>query len=312
LQHDDETISVTFWGVRGSIPTPGYETSRYGGNTLCIELGLAGCGRTIIIDAGSGLRQLGDELLSRSGRKNDLPFDLLLSHTHLDHILGLPFFRPLYRRETRITIYGPTISSQDRLEQVIGGQLSYHYFPVRQVELSADITYVDLREGVYDMGDGIVLSATYLNHPLLCMGYRIDYQGVSLCTAFDTEPFRNVFITDSADPAYDAVMAEEGEHAASEANRRIKEFFHRADLLIHDAQFTEAEYRAGRLGWGHSSIEHAVAMAEAAEIRRLALVHHDPMRTDTEMDCLAEYYGGVRANSGMEVIFARESLSISI
>jgi phosphoribosyl 1,2-cyclic phosphodiesterase len=278
---------------------------------LCIELGFAGCGRAIIIDAGSGLRRLGDELPSRCRRTKNLTLDLLLTHTHLDHILGLPFFRPLYRPETRVNIYGPTASPQERLEQVIGGQLTYHYFPVRQVELAADISYVDLKEGVYDLGDGIVLSTTYLNHPLLCMGYRIDYRGVSVCTAFDTEPFRNVFITDSTDPAYDAVMAEEGEYAAGEANRRMQKFFHRADLLIHDAQFTEEEYRAGRIGWGHSSIEHAVATAEAAEIRRLALVHHDPMRTDTEMDGLAECYGGVRKDSGMEVIFAREGLSIT-
>ncbi len=312
LPHANNLISVTFWGVRGSIPTPGYETSRYGGNTLCIELGFSGCGRTIIVDAGSGLRGLGDELLSRCGEKNDLSFDLLLSHTHLDHILGLPFFRPLYRRETRALIYGPTISPKERLEDVIGGQLSYHYFPVRQVELAADIRYIDLREGVYDLGDGIVLRAAYLNHPLLCMGYRIEYHGASVCTAFDTEPFRNVFVTDCADPAYDAGMAEEGERAAGEANRRMQEFFRRTDLLIHDAQFTEEEYRSGRLGWGHSSIEHAVAVAEAAEVPRLALVHHDPLRSDTEMDGLSARYGGVRADSGTEVIFAREKLSLAI
>ncbi|MCK7513303.1 MAG: MBL fold metallo-hydrolase [Desulfobacterales bacterium] len=140
--------------------------------------------------------------------------------------------------------------------------------------------YVDLREGAYDLGDGIRLSATYLNHPLLCMGYRIEYRGRVLCTAFDTEPFRNVFITDPADPRYDEVMAQEGEQAVQAAALRMNAFLREADLLIHDGQFTEQEYRAGRVGWGHSSVEHAIGLAEASGARRLALVHHDPMRTD--------------------------------
>jgi len=308
---ETEQLQVTFWGVRGSIPTPGYETSRYGGNTLCVELRFGGCGRTFIIDAGSGIRRLGDDLLSRSGGAPGQSVDLLLSHTHLDHILGLPFFGPLYRRDTRLTLYGPTISPDDRLEQVIGGQLCYRYFPVRQVELAAQITYVDLREGVYDLGDGITLSATYLNHPLLCMGYRFDWQGRSVCTAFDTEPFRNLFITDPEDPAYDAVMALEGEQAAREADQRMRLFFRNADLLIHDGQYTEQEYRNGRSRWGHSSIEQATQAAEAAGCRRLALIHHDPMRSDSELDVLARHYGGLRSASGLEVCFAREGLAIT-
>jgi len=307
-----EQLQVTFWGVRGSIPTPGYETSRYGGNTVCVEVRFSGCGRTLIIDAGSGIRRLGDDLLARSKPAAGLTLDLLLSHTHLDHILGLPFFGPLYRRDTRLTLYGPTISQEDRLEQVIGGQLCYRYFPVRQIELAALITYVDLREGVYDLGDGITLTATYLNHPLLCMGYRLNWRGRSVCTAFDTEPFRNLFISDPAHPGYDAIMASEGEQAAREANLRMQAFFRDTDLLIHDGQYTEQEYRHGRAGWGHSSIEQAVAVAEAAGCRRLALIHHDPMRSDSELDGFAQRYGGLRPKSGLAVCFAREGMSITL
>jgi phosphoribosyl 1,2-cyclic phosphodiesterase len=307
-----DAITVTFWGVRGSIPTPGHETSRYGGNTLCIEVRFAGCGRTLIIDAGSGIRRLGDDLLARPGRARGLSVDILLSHTHLDHILGLPFFQPLYHRETRVSLYGPAISAEDRLEQVIGGQMSYRYFPVRQVELAAEISYIDLREGVYDLGDGIRLSATYLNHPLLCMGYRIEFGRRVLCTAFDTEPFHNVFITDPADPRYDKLMAQEGEQAAQAAAARMTAFLREADLLIHDGQFTQQEYQAGRVGWGHSSIEHAVSLAESSGSRRLALVHHDPTRTDTELDGLTERYGMLRPESQVEVCFAREGLSITL
>jgi phosphoribosyl 1,2-cyclic phosphodiesterase len=307
-----EQLLVTFWGVRGSIPTPGYETSRYGGNTLCVELRFSECGRTLIIDAGSGIRQLGDDLLTRPRPPEGLALDLFLSHTHLDHILGLPFFGPLYRRDTRVTIYGPSISPDDRLEEVIGGQLCYRYFPVRQVELAARITYVDLREGVYDLGDGIRLTATYLNHPLLCMGYRFDWRGRSVCTAFDTEPFRNLFVTNPADPAYDEIMAYEGEQAAREAALRMQSYFRDADLLIHDGQYTEEEYRSGRSGWGHSSIEQAVQAAASAGCRRLALIHHDPMRTDAELEVLSRCHSGVRPGSGLDVCFAREGSTVAL
>ena len=305
-------MKVTFWGVRGSIPTPGYETARYGGNTLCVEVSLGECGRTIVIDAGSGIRRLGHDLMARPGRAPRVALDLFLTHTHFDHILGLPFFQPLYQADTQVSLYGPVTSSEDGLKKVIGGQLSYQYFPVRQEELAADVRYVDLAEGVYDIGDGIWISATYLNHPLLCMGYRLECRGKVLCTAFDTEPFHNIFSTAPSDPSYDESMAREGTQAACEANLRIQEFLHGADLLIHAGQFTAAEYAAGRTGWGHSSIEHAMAVAEACGAQRLALVHHDPMRTDSEMDGLAQRYGGVRQGSELDVCFAHEGLSITL
>jgi phosphoribosyl 1,2-cyclic phosphodiesterase len=303
-------MRVTFWGVRGSIPTPGFETSRYGGNTLCVAVELPGCGRTLVVDAGSGIRALGDELVRRAPPAEGLRLDVLLTHTHLDHILGLPFFRPLYRSDTRVALYGPAISPEDGLEQVIGGQMSYRYFPVRQVELAAQVTYIDLREGTYDLGDGIRLGAAYLNHPLLCMAYRIEYGGRALCTAFDTEPFRNLFITDPADPRYDELMAREGDEAVRDAVGRMHAFYSGADLLIHDGQFTEAEYRAGRQGWGHSSVEEAIRSAEASGVGRLTLVHHDPMRTDSELDRMAAEYGGVRSGTGLEVSFAREGMTV--
>lgn len=305
-------MDVTFWGVRGSIPTPGFDTVRYGGNTLCIEAVPDGCARTLIVDAGSGIRLLGNALMSRSRVAGSLQIDLMLTHTHLDHILGLPFFRPLYHPATRATLYGPVISAADSLKRVIGGQLSYRYFPVRQVELSAEMHYVDLREGRLELGDGIQVTTTYLNHPLLCMGYRIEQGGKVICTAFDTEPFHNLFSSDPSAPGYDELMAQEGELAAREAGTRLTHFFSGADLLIHDGQFTEAEYRSGRAGWGHSSIEHAIAVAEESGARRLALVHHDPLRTDDELDALARIYGGLRPGSGLEVFFAHEGLSISL
>jgi ribonuclease BN (tRNA processing enzyme) len=277
-----------------------------------VEVALGECGRTIVIDAGSGIRRLGHDLMARPGRAPRVALDLFLTHTHLDHILGLPFFQPLYQSDTQVSLYGPVTSSEEGLKKVIGRQLSYPYFPVRQVELAADIRYVDLAEGVYDIGDGIRISATYLNHPLLCMGYRLECGGKVLCTAFDTEPFHNIFSTAPSDPGYDESMAREGGQAACDGNLRIQEFLRGADLLIHDGQFTAAEYAAGRAGWGHSSIEDAMAVAEACGARRLALVHHDPNRTDPELDRLVEVYGGLRPGSGLEVIFGYEGLNLEL
>jgi phosphoribosyl 1,2-cyclic phosphodiesterase len=305
---------VTFWGVRGSIPTPGAETTRYGGNTLCIELEFRPAGRRVVIDAGSGIRRLGDALY-RGGPTAAAPrLDLLLTHTHLDHILGLPFFRPLYDPRARVTVYGPVISPDERLEEVIGAQLSYRYFPVRQVELAAVIDYVDLKEGRYELGDGIRLTAAYLNHPLLCMGYRLEYGGRCVCTAFDTEPFRNLFITDRGHPDFDEALAAEGENAAREADRRMRAFTAGADLLIHDGQYTQEEYGAGKQGWGHSPVEYALALARDCRVRRLALVHHDPMRSDEEMDQLAARYAPAGGGPAVppQLCFAHEGLRVVV
>ena len=141
---------VKFWGVRGSIPSPGPNTVRYGGNTLCLELRLQNPDRLIIIDAGSGIRELGDRLCNGNPANGHVEAEIFLTHTHLDHILGLPFFAPLYNPKTRVKIYGPVTCEEDLIEDVIGGQLSYRYFPVRQHELAAKIDYIDLKEGIYD------------------------------------------------------------------------------------------------------------------------------------------------------------------
>jgi phosphoribosyl 1,2-cyclic phosphodiesterase len=132
-------MKVKFWGVRGSIPIPGSNTVKYGGNTLCLEIRLQAQGRLIIIDAGSGIRELGDNLSLGNGAKEHIDTEILLTHTHLDHILGLPFFAPIHHPATCLKIYGPVTCEEDPLEDVLGGQLSYRYFPVRQHELGASI-----------------------------------------------------------------------------------------------------------------------------------------------------------------------------
>lgn len=305
-------MKVTFWGVRGSIPCPGPQTVKYGGNTISLECRFEGIDRIFIIDAGSGIRSLGDHLLGEHRGQKPLHLDLFITHTHWDHIQGLPFFGPMYIPETRIRIYGPATFEEACLEKILGAQWAYRYFPKRQQELAAHIEYVNLKEGRFDLGDGIVLKTKYLNHSLLCLGYRLEYADRVVCTAYDTEPFQNVFCTDPADPFYDETMAAEGMEAAAEENGRMVDFFCEADLLIHDAQYTQKEYDEARVGWGHSPIEHAVAEATRARVKRLALFHHDPKRTDGQMDEFGDLYCTPPHAGPVHVFVAREGMQITV
>lgn len=303
-------IRVKFWGVRGSVPCPGPETVRYGGNTACLEVRFPERNnRLLIIDAGSGLRELGNRLMANDFKQGPLNLSLFLTHTHWDHIMGFPFFVPIYVPGNKLTVYGPVSYEQDTLKGIVGGQLTYRYFPVREAELAATIDYVELKEGRLDLGDGIQVVTRYLNHPVLCLGYRIECDGKVFCTAYDTEPYRNLFITDPADPSYDEAMAREGEEVAAEQNQQLAEFFAGADLLVHDTQYTEQEF-SGKLGWGHSAFEHALATAGRVGVKRLALFHHDPERSDDQLDQLASRYCGRR--DGMEVFCAREGLEVDL
>lgn len=304
-------MQVRFWGVRGSIPCPGRETVKYGGNTACLELRFEGLERLVIIDAGSGIRELGRRGLQHAAKPGMQRMEMFLTHTHLDHILGFPFFAPIYRPETMLKIYGPFTHEDDSLEGVLGGQLAYRYFPVRLQELAATLEFIELRESRLDLGNGIKVTAKYLNHPLMCLGYRFEYRGRVFCTVYDTEPFRNLFCTDPDADSYDAAVAQAGELAAREETHRMEEFFAGADLLVHDAQYTQDEYESRAVGWGHTSFEHAIATAQRAGVKRLALFHHDPLRTDAEIDRLSKKYCRVYAG-GLEVFFAREGLAVDL
>jgi ribonuclease BN (tRNA processing enzyme) len=264
----------------------------------------------VIIDAGSGLRELGNALLNRYPEAAPVRADLFLTHTHLDHILGFPFFAPVYLPDTKLRIYGPVTSEEESLETVLGDQLSYRYFPVRQVELAADIEYINLREGRLDLGDGIFLTAKYLNHSLLCFGYRFEYRGKVLCTAFDNEPFYNIFGSEPLDFEDDKAMAHEADRYAQTENRRMEAFFEGADLLIHDAQFTQKEYDSEKMGWGHTAIEYAIGMANRCGVGSLALLHHDPSRTDRQIDKLSKTLCNKSSSGATEAFFAREGMEI--
>ena len=234
--------------------------------------------------------------------------DIFLTHTHLDHIIGFPFFAPIFQAGTRLKIYGPVTCEDDSLETVIGAQMSYRYFPVRQEELAARIEYFNLKEGSFDLGDGVRLTTKYLNHPLLCLGYRFEFRGKSVCTVYDTEPFRNPF---SASTDVDRDTMEMADISAREGNRRIEAFMAKADILVHDAQYTQAEYAANRTGWGHTPMEQAVAAAARAGVKELVLFHHDPSRTDEELDRLHRHLRKTTAVPGLGVRFAMEGETIA-
>ncbi len=304
-------IKVKFWGVRGSIPCPGPKTMKYGGNTACIELRFPEVNRHIIIDAGSGIRDLANFMLANDLPNGPISTEIYLSHTHWDHIMGFPFFVPVYIPGTRIKVFGPVTYEDEPLEAVVGGQMKYRYFPVNMGELASSVEYMRLKEEpALDLGDGITLSTTIINHPITALGYRFNFRGAVFCTAYDTEPFRNLFVTDPDNPSYDELMAMEGEESAREQNQVLERFFQDADLLVHDAQYTRQEYEKGKIGWGHTPIEDAIAAAGRAGVKQLALFHHDPERSDDQLDRMAETYCVASETESMRIFFAREGQEI--
>lgn len=302
-------MTVTLWGVRGSLPCPGPQTVRYGGNTISLELRFEPDNRLIIVDAGSGIRALGSNIMRNDFPQGPVVAQMFFTHTHWDHILGFPFFVPLFLPTTRLDIYGPKTFEDESLDKVVGGQLQYRYFPVNSGELSAKISWHHLGETELDLGDGITVKTKYLNHPISCLGYRFTHQGKTIVTLFDHEPFRNLFPSDPNAPDYDEALAREGEDEAQEQNRRIIAFMQGADVVIHDAQYTAKEYMKNKLGWGHSPIEHAINSAGKAAVKKLVLIHHDPERTDDQLDELEKTYQGlIQGKSKMQVVFAREGM----
>lgn len=283
---------------------------KYGGNGACIELRVEGRKEIIVIDAGSGVRELGNFLVKNELPKGPMAITLYLSHTHWDHIMGFPYFVPIYIPGTKMSVYGPVSFEEDSLEDVVGGQMKYRYFPINIGELSAEIEYERLREEPkQELGGGLVLTTKFMNHPITALGYRFEHKGKVFCTCYDHEPYRNLFITDPEHPEYDEAMALEGEEVAKEQNQAIEDFFRGADLLVHDSQYTEKEY-VSRVNWGHSPIEHAIISANRAGVKKLALFHHDPDRTDVQIEEMEKTYCESGKYGKTEVFFAKEGSEI--
>jgi CheY-like chemotaxis protein/phosphoribosyl 1,2-cyclic phosphodiesterase len=261
-------MRIRFWGTRGSIPKPGPTTVRYGGNTSCVEV--RSDDTLIVLDCGTGAHGLGQQIAANA--RGPVRGHLLITHTHWDHIQGFPFFAPLFVAGNEWDVYAPRQMGHT-LEALLGGQMQRTYFPVPLGDLAATIRYHELTEGMFDV-DGIRVTTRYLNHPAPALGYRLETSGVVLVYATDHEPHSRHH------PAAGGEVA----RVHREDERHI-EFLADADLLIHDATYTLEEY-PDKLSWGHTPAEWAVDFAAAARARRLALFHHEPSRTDRELDAL--------------------------
>ena len=277
-------MKATFWGVRGSIPTPGPATERYGGNTSCVEV--RGSGESLVIlDAGTGIVALGHQLGDEVER-----VDILLTHLHMDHILGLGFFDGLYREGLDIHIWGPD-STVGRLRERLSRYMSPPLFPVRLREFPVRLGLHDVPLGTFDL-PGFAVTAGLVCHPGPTVGYRLDDGSGTLAYLPDHEPaLGSVRFPElpTWTSGYDLIAG--------------------VDVLIHDAQYTEAEYPS-HLGWGHSSIGQAIALAEAAGVRHLVPFHHDPAHDD---DTLDDLYSSIPAGErGLKVTPARETESLSV
>jgi phosphoribosyl 1,2-cyclic phosphodiesterase len=288
----EDRLKVRFWGTRGSIAKPGPTTARYGGNTSCIEVRSA-AGTLIVIDCGTGSHELGQALMTEGVTRGCL----LISHTHWDHIQGLPFFAPLFNPTNEWDICGPKGVSGS-LRETLAGQMESTYFPVALEALGATIRYWDLLQGTFHVDD-IRVTTHHLNHPALTLAYRIECDGASMVYACDHEVYS---------------------HAAADGNVRLHgpdlrhaEFVAGADLLIHDAQYTAAEYPA-KVNWGHSTVEYAMLVAREAGVGQIALTHHDPMRTDDQIDALVQSAQATMREHGssINVYAAAEGLTIDV
>ena len=255
-------MKVTLWGTRGSVPSAGPENVRYGGNTACVEVRGAD-GTLLVLDAGTGIRRLGNAVDPGVAR-----VDILLTHLHSDHTLGLGFFQPLYRTDVEVHIWGPPSTTLD-LATRLSRYLSTHLFPVRLRDVPSRPVFHDVPLGTFQIG-GLTVTADLICHPGPTFGYRISENSTSMAYLSDHEPALG-----AKDFPGDPQWLSGYELAAG------------VDLLVHDAQYTADEY-AEHVGWGHSAITHTVAFAAAAGVKRLVTFHHDPAHSDAALDTLHE------------------------
>lgn len=255
----DAALTLRFWGTRGSIPSPGPSTAGFGGNTPCLEIETPG--RRFILDAGSGIRPLGIHLLDSAP---PLRATIFLTHFHWDHIQGFPFFAPIYRPDARLRVIGPEQESLD-VRSLFAGQMGPIYFPVPFEAIAAEMSFDHLNEGSWT-ADGVSVSAMRVRHPSYAVGYRLQSGGRSVCYIPDNELVGGSY---DVGPGW---------------RDRLVRFCGGADLLVHDAMFTDEEY-PHRSGWGHSTFRQALDLAVEAGVEALLFFHHAPDRTD---DALAE------------------------
>lgn len=288
-------MRLKFWGTRGSIATPGPSTIHYGGNTSCLEL-VTSSGQRVIFDCGTGGRLLGLDLMAHAPKP--ISALLLFGHMHWDHIQGFPFFAPAFVPGNHITVCGPE-GCNSSLPQALAGQMQYTYFPVELGQLGAAITYIKLTEGSYEI-EGVRISAQFLNHPTVALGYKIEADNVTMCYLCDHEQYSTTLWRAGAEPGkIDSILhANDRQHAL---------FMKGADVVVHDAQYTPEEYPAKK-NWGHSTYDYVAQIAEAAGVHKLYLTHHDPLHDDAFIENIERKSREIvkQMGSKMEVVCAYE------
>lgn len=265
-------MKIRFWGVRGSIPSPGPKTANYGGNTTCIEI-RTNQNDLIILDGGTGIFPLAQTLANES----PVTAHIFITHTHWDHIQGLPFFTPLFIPGNKIHIYGGfDVVTNQGIEHALSVQLQYSYFPIREAELKADVHYSTLIQGQTVKVGTTSITPTLMNHPVLNFGYRIENDGKSFFFTGDHEPLSNIYQPTDKDYQEYQSMIEEKQRTILNSSKDV-------DVLIADSSYTIEEYPAKK-GWGHGTFDSSLEWAKSARVKKLVCTHHEPTRNDEQLE----------------------------
>jgi len=290
---------LKFWGVRGSIPVPGPGTIRYGGNTACVEV--RADDEIIVLDAGTGIRSLGLALENEFGSQ-PIKLALLITHVHWDHIQGFPFFVPSYNDKNLLRIYGYD-GADTGLREILKGQMTTPFFPVKLYDLPGRLYIKKLETMEFEIGK-VRVRAKYVNHPGVCVGYRLDTSSGSVAYLPDNEPY-DAFKLHAVKTKL--LSPEQTQKRAVTERAALVTFLEACDVLILDMQYTDEEYKH-HVGWGHGSLSTGVALALDANVRKLVLFHHDPDHDDKMIDKMVKQAGAIVAKSGktLEVVGARE------
>ncbi|MBA2539152.1 MAG: MBL fold metallo-hydrolase [Deltaproteobacteria bacterium] len=299
-------MQITFWGVRGSYPVPGAATVRYGGQTSCVE-SRSSSGETLIVDAGTGMRALGNKLIRES--QAPMHYHVLLSHVHWDHIQGMPFFSPAYIPGTKISVYA-LLTAAAELNDVIGGITRHEFFPMPLEAVPANFEFHQVEPGVeFDVGS-VHVTPIALNHPFGSVGYRMDCDGVSWAYVSDTAPFDLVLhkqhFLKGVEP-----LSDDDKLALSAMRDALVRRLEGVDTVVYDTHFLPDEY-AKFPHYGHSTPDQALEICKLAKVRRLVLYHHAPSHTDDQMDKVAAEYLAKGAVLGVEVLTSFEGMTLPI
>lgn len=280
-------LKVSFWGVRGSKPTPGKSTIQFGGNTSCVQIEAGD--KNLIFDAGTGIAELGNKMMMVKGKKEG---DIFFSHLHWDHIQGLPFFIPLYCPGNQFRLYGED-KKKIKFQEVINKQMNSPYFPVTMGMMKADYEFMNIKPNqVIDLGEDIIIKTFEVNHPNGCLSYKVEKADSSVVYSTDTEPMKG------------------------QRRKDFLEFIRGTDVLIYDTHFTDAEYFGtggyeNKIGWGHSTWEEGTRISKEADIGYLILFHHKESRSDKEqreieLSAQKEFKNTIAAKEGMVITIGGE------